>query len=202
MKLSRIASAVGFAHLLGLASAKAEENDKKKDDDTAKKAEEDDDKQRADESDEDYAKRMEEKDKDTAKKAEDDEKAKKAEDDKKKEDEAKENDDEKQKAARSSERARCARIIAHGIANNCVRQAGVFAFDTEMSAPQAIGALEASAADTADSPRRSSGLRERMGGVQQVNVGIDAGASASNPADPKAQADAIILAGKRRRGEV
>jgi hypothetical protein len=201
MKLSKIASAVSFAQLLGLAAAKAEDEDDKKDE-KAKNAEDEDDKQRADESDEDYAKRMDEKENDKAKKAEGDDKDDKDKggDDKDKGKKGKKAEDDSDDGgeAASAERARCAQIIAHGIANGCVRQAGVFAFDTSMSAEQAIKALQAS---DVDGPRRVSGLRDRMSSVQQTNVGADAGSSAPSANDPRAQADAIILAGKRRRGE-
>jgi len=124
-------------------------------------------------------------DKDDAKKAK---KAKKAEDD---------SDDDGESA--KAERARCAKIIAHGIAHGCVRQAGVFAFDTNMTAAQAIRALEASATD---GKARSSGLRERMAGVKVPNVGANGGTQALDPNDPAVKAAAIVAAGKKRRGEV
>lgn len=211
MKLSKIASAVSFAHLLGMASAKAEDDEDKKDDDKAKRAEKDDDedKQRADESDDDYAKRMEEKDDDEKAEEGDDEKddkdeegdakGKKANKAKRAEDDS--DDDGEEAKASAAERARCAKIIAHGVAHGCVRQAGVFAFDTNMSAAQAIKALEASAADSQSRPK--AGLRDRMAGVRVPNVGADGGAGqALDPNDPKAKALAIVEAGKKRRGEV
>ena len=194
MKLPKFASTAPFAHLLGLAAAKADD-----DKDTAKKAEdEDDDNQRDDESDSDYAKRMEEKEDDE--KAEDEDED---EDDKKKEDKAKKSkkadDDGDATSAAAAERNRCARIMAHGIANNCSRQAAIFAFDTSMSVDQSINAMKAS---SEDGSKRSTGLRERMSETVVANVGPDAGQSAKDPNDPKVQASAIILAGKKRRGEV
>ena len=98
-----------------------------------------------------------------------------------------------------AERARCAEIIAHGVAHGCVRQAGVFAFDTSMTAAQAIKALQASAQD---GPARPNGLRDRMSAVRIPNVGADGGASAADPNDPKSKALAIVEAGKKRRGEI
>lgn len=215
MKLSKLASAMPFAHLLGLPGSAA-------------RAEEDDDRKRLDgESDDDYAKRMEEKDEkdEKARKAEEEEKekARKAEEEKEKEaakakevdddeeGDAKADDDEddesgkragRAKGARQRERVRCARIMAAGIKAGRVNQAGVFAFDTHMSASQAIAALDASGLDQSLAPRQS-GLRERMSGVALPNVGADAGASTkADPNDPKVQANAIILAGKKRRGEI
>ena len=200
MKLSKLASAASFAHLLGLAAAKAEDEEDK---DKAKRAEEDD-KQRDDESDEDYAKRMEEKDKeDEEARAEEVESDEEDEDDKgdakkaKKAKKAEDDGDDDGESAKA-ERARCAQIIAHGIAHGCVRQAGVFAFDTDMTAAQAIRALEAS---TADGRTRTTGLRERMTGVKVPNVGVNGGTQALDPNDPKAKAMAIVAAGKKRRGE-
>ncbi|ASW00145.1 hypothetical protein [Paraburkholderia aromaticivorans] len=212
MKLSKLASAMPFAHLLGFEVAAA-------------RAEEDDDRKRLDgESDDDYAKRMEEKDKeDEARKAEEGkekEDARKAAEEKDKgnakqvddddeEGDAKaddEDDDEtgkragRAKGARQRERVRCARIMAAGIKAGRVNQAGMFAFDTNLSASQAIAALNASGLDQAPAPR-TSGLRERMSGVRLPIVGTDAGAAALDPNDPKAKAAAIVAAGKKRRGE-
>lgn len=201
MKLSKFASAASFAHLLGLATAKAEDDEDQKE--KSKRAEEvDDDKQREDESDEDYAKRMEEKDdKEKSKRAEEVDSDEEDEDDKGDAKKAKraEGDSDDDGESAKAERARCAKIIAHGIANGCVRQAGVFAFDTNMTATQAIRALEASAVD---GKARSTGLRERMAGVKVPNVGTNGGAQALDPTDPKAKAMAIVAAGKKRRGEV
>lgn len=215
MKLSKLASAMPFAHLLGLPGSAA-------------RAEEDDDRKRLDgESDDDYAKRMEEKDKEEeqARKAEEEkekEDARKAAEEKEKENakakevdnddeegDAKADDDEddesgkragRAKGARQRERVRCARIMAAGIKAGRVNQAGVFAFDTSLSASQAIAALNASGLDQTLSPR-TSGLRERMSGVRLPIVGTDAGAAALDPNDPKAKAAAIVAAGKKRRGE-
>lgn len=215
MKLSKLASAMPFAHLLGLPGSAA-------------RAEEDDDRKRLDgESDDDYAKRMEEKDKeDEARKAEEEkekEDARKAEEEKEKEAaKAKEVDDDDEegdakaddedddetgkragraKGARQRERIRCARIMAAGIKAGRVNQAGVFAFDTNLSASQAISALNASGLDQSLSAR-TSGLRERMSGLRVPNVGADGGPDALDPNDPKVKANAIVEAGKKRRGEV
>src|SRR5471030_1785447 len=86
------AMAFSFAHLLGRA-AKAENDDKE---------------QRADESDEDYAKRMDEEERKQGDDESDDDYAKRMEELDKDDDDA---DEEKEKAARLSERARCAAIF-------------------------------------------------------------------------------------------
>ncbi|HBO83310.1 hypothetical protein [Cupriavidus sp. UBA2534] len=206
MKLSKLASAMPFAHFLGLPAASA-----------ASEQEQDDDEceQRADESDEDYAKRMEELDE-----------KEKAEEERRKEeanrakgegddddgadmedgDEEDKKDDKEEgkragraKGARQRERIRCARIIAAGIKSGRINQAAAFAFDTSLTAAQAIAALSAS---ELDKPRGRAGLGERMAGVKVPNVGANGGAQALDPNDPAVKAAAIVAAGKKRRGEV
>ncbi|AQG98337.1 hypothetical protein A9R05_05500 [Burkholderia sp. KK1] len=185
-----------FAHLLSRAgAARAEQED-------------DERKQREDESDEDYAKRMEELD--DKEKAEEEkrkeEEAKKAKaddvdgDDTEAEDGDDETDDSK-KAARATERARCARIMAHGIATGNVEQAAKFAFNTKLSSADALAILGSgaqanapAAAAPAASQRRS--LDERMAHARPANPGASGGA----PAEPTL-AERIVAAGKLRRGE-
>lgn len=186
-------SALPYAHLLGIAAAKADDGD-------------DEAKQGSDESDEDYAKRMEEADK---KEKEDDAKKAKAkadedeeEDKKKKEDEAKkakkaeEDEGDKEKAARTSERARCAAIFACSAAGTRPDVAAHLAFSTSMSSAEAIAMLDSVAAG---GPVRNT-LASRMATVQAPNVGASAGAA---PVAGSAQGVAarIIAAGKKRRGE-
>lgn len=215
MKLSKLASAMPFAHYLGLsgsAAAAAEEDEERK--------------QKDGESDDDYAKRMEKMDEEeeAARKAEEEKKeeeARKAEEEKKEEEararrakkaEQDEDDDEMEdegddeeaaarpgraKAARQRERIRCARIVAAGIKAGRVNQACAFAFDTKLSASQAISALNAGALDA---PARRSGLGERMSTVTVPNPGTNTGAAAQ-PKDPAAAAAArIVAAGERARG--
>lgn len=196
--------AMPFAHYLGLAAASA----------PRAAAEDNERDQRDDESDEDYAKRMEKMD-------DEEEKARKAEEEKEKEAkrakrakaddeddsdadmEEDEDDDEEASAragraqgARQRERIRCARIVAAGIKTGRVNQACSFAFDTKLSAYQAVAALNAAALDA---PQRGAGLRERMSAVQTPNPGANSGASA--PTNPAAAAAArIVAAGERMRG--
>jgi len=213
MKLSKLASAMPFAHYLGLglgaSAARTEEND-------------DERKQRDKESDEDYAKRMDDLD--------DDEAARKAEEEKKKEDARKaeekekdeaakrakqaeggdedemkdEEDDEESgkragraKGARQRERVRCAAILAEGLRMGNIKQACAFACDTDMSAVQAIAVLKAGTPEVA---ARSSGLRDRMAVVQVPNPGSNSGPAAGAPSS-KSMADRIVAAGERARNK-
>jgi hypothetical protein len=200
MKLSKLASAMPFAHFLGHPAAAA-------------RAESDDDrKQRDDETDEDYAKRMEEKDKEeeAARKAEEDkqkEDARRAEGDDDADAEADDKDDKEEgrRAARQRERVRCAAIVAEGIKLGSVKQACSLAFDTKMTAAQAIGVLKTAAADRSESnasavaapaPRRGPSIDERMAKVVTPNPGASTPAAAA-----PSLAEQILAAGKLRRGE-
>ncbi|WP_150590678.1 hypothetical protein [Pandoraea eparura] len=169
----------------------------------------DDRKQRDDESDEDYAKRMEEQDKkeEKARKAEEEEKDKEAkradEGDDDVDAEADDKDDEEDgkragraKGARQRERIRCAQIIAAGIKAGRVNQAAVFAFDTSLSVAQAISALGAS---ELDKPKARTGLGERMSTVAAPIATPQAEAPAAD--DPRAIAQRAIAAAARVRGE-
>lgn len=180
-----------FAHLMGL--ARAEEDEDKK--------------QRPDESDEDYAKRMEEDKKDDkedesdGKKAEEDEDEKKSKKSKKAEDGDEDKDEEKKdnkEAAIRSERARCAAIFRSEGAGSRPDVAAHLAFETSMPAAEAV-ALLASVASGAPKSARDR-LAERMSSVKTPNVGVDGGVTA-DPSSPAAVAAAIVAAGKRRRGE-
>jgi hypothetical protein len=202
MKLTKMASAMPFAHFLGLApgatSARAEDDEERK--------------QREGESDEDYAKRMEElddkeeKDKESKSgRAEGDDPNDpdaEGEDMEDGDDEDKKDDKEsgkragRAKGARQRERARCAAIVAAGIKAGAVNQACVFAFDTGMTSKQAIAALGASALDK---PKGRSGLADRMAGVK-VPTATPQG-EAPPASDAKSIADRAIAAAARARGE-
>lgn len=187
----KLSAAVPFAHLLGI-RAEAEDDERR---DSDPLAEDDERKQREGESDEDYARRMEELDeKEKAEAGEDDEQAEAGDEP---DGDAKDDEDEPK-----AERARCARIIAHGIKNGCVHQAAVFAFDTSMSAAQAIAAINAARLDATAGKR--GGLAGRMAGVQVPKVGADA-APAPDLSDPKVAAkvaaDRIVSAAAKARGE-
>ncbi|MDB5853284.1 MAG: hypothetical protein JWR22_1325 [Herminiimonas sp.] len=195
MKLAKVLGALSYAHLLGISAAKVEDDEKK---------------QRADESDEDYAKRMEDGDEkkekdDDAKKAEEEEKkkddeAKKAEEDKEKEKskKAEESDDEeKDKAARQSERARCAAIFACEAAGSRPDMAAHLAFNTDMTVDAATEMLKTISAGHVGKTRS---LANRMAEVQTPNVGTEAGAAPAADS-PQGVAARIVAAGKLRRGE-
>jgi hypothetical protein len=198
MKLASMLKASSFAHLLGLPkAAKAEEDDDNK-------------KQGPDESDDDYAKRMEDEEKkddedgDGAKgtKADDDgdgdaeddpddkkkvKKAKKAED-------GDDDDDEGMKAARKAERKRCAAIFGDASAGTRPDLAAHLAFNTSMSATEAIELLKAAAVGG-----RGRSLADRMATVTVPNVG--AGGVSANDGSAKSVAAQILAAGAKRRGE-
>jgi hypothetical protein len=190
-----LAGVAPFAHLLSRAAAPV-----------AARAQENERDQREDESDDDYAKRMEELDEkekaeEEKRKEEDAKKAKKADDvdgdDADMEDGDDETDDAK-KAARVTERTRCARIMAHGIAKGVPEQAAVFAFNTKLSSKAAIEALDAAKAiapAAAPVAARRPSLDERMSHARPRNPGNDAPTAAPNAAEQ------IINAGKLRRGE-
>jgi hypothetical protein len=137
-----------FAQLLGFSKSAAEEPEEDKD-----KAEDEDEEAGAEEGGDD------DKDKD---KAEDEDGAAGEDDDKDK-------DDEKAKAARA-ERRRCARIIAHGIKTGAVEQAGVLAFDSDLTASAAVATLDAMAAVSPGAHGRGR-LGQRMGTVPEPKVG-------------------------------
>lgn len=195
--MSKMKSMVApFASLMGI-GARAAAGARAEDD----KPEDDERKQREDESDADYAKRMEELDDDEkAEQDRKDEDARRAEEDRKNEDARAADDDgddesdDVKKAARAAERSRCARIIAHGIKVGAVRQAGVFAFDTRMSSASAIAALDAGRVDVPEQRRTS--LADRMASASVPNPGAGGGNA------PMSIAQQIVLAGKKRRGEV
>ncbi|MCR4532464.1 hypothetical protein [Acinetobacter venetianus] len=160
-----------------------------KEEEWAKKAETDPDReQMEDESDEDYAARMEELDEEEKAEGE-------IKDDPEAEDEK---DDEKAKAIRASERKRCARIIANGIKAGNVHQAAVFAFDTNLTASQAISAMSAAKMDAPS----GGGLGRRMQGVQNHNIGGNAGTHPAAAQDKStAQANSILASLEAARGK-
>jgi len=199
MKLAKVMSALPYAHLLGISAAKVEKED-------------DAPKQRADESDEEFAKRCEEED--DKKKADtsdvldkddlendDDDKAKKSKKADKSGDENSEDEKENKsaKAATKAERARCAAIFRCAAAGVRPDAAAHMAFDTDMSANAAISMLSVVASGGASRP---GSLASRMTSVAVPNVGSDGGATPDgNSNSAQSVADKIIAAGKKRRNE-
>lgn len=146
-----------FAHLVGL-GAKAEDDDKKHPEDDEQKAQ--------DEQDED------EKDK-SSKKVEDQDDEDSEDDDKKASDDGDDKDDnedkEDAKKARASEKRRCAAIFASKYTASNVAMAAHLAFETSMSATEAINVLKMSALG---SPQKTM-LDQRMQGIPNPKVGAD-----------------------------
>ena len=185
--------AFSFAHLLSRAGIRADGDQDGNDQD-----QNDERKQGDDESDEDYAKRMEELDKDDQG---DGKKDAKADGDDADADADDSGESDKEKAARAGERARCAAIFGSKAAAARPDVAAHLAFNTSMGAASAIGMLSAFAANpapTAASASHSS-LASRMQAVPDQNVG--ASGSAPPARSPQGAAAAILAAGKKRRGE-
>ena len=169
MKMSKIASAANFAHLLGISAKKAEDDEDKKDSRRAEDDQEDDDKKsrRADDSDKDYKERADDDNDEDAEDGDDkkSKKSKRAEDDSDDEDDKKskraddEKDDDKMEddgdddeeemrgksavaRARRRERARCAAIFRSKMAGKNPVLAANLAFNTSMTRKEALAVLE------------------------------------------------------------
>lgn len=182
--------AFSFAHLLSRAGSRAD-GDQGDDGNN----QDDERKQRDGESDDDYAKRMEELDK----KEKDDGKGDPGAEDED-DDAAAADESDKEKAARASERARCAAIFGSKAAGGRPDLAAHLAFNTSMSAREAIGMLGAFAAGSAAAPAApQKSLASRMAGVPDQNVGASGAAGPAN--SPQGAAAMILAAGKKRRGE-
>jgi hypothetical protein len=218
------AAAMPFAQLLGLSKAAEEEDGKKakraeEEDEQARAEEECEEEDEKDKDDKDdkkgkKSKRAEEEDggsddgdmqSERAEEEDDDdgdekEKGKGRKAKSKGESSEDEEDDEngnEKSAARVSvrrERARCAKIIMHGINTGRVRQAGVLAFDTDLSVKAAIATLDAGNPDKPENMQRAS-LAERMAETQVPNVGADSGAK--TPPGITKTAAAIIAIGEK-----
>ena len=163
-----------FAHLAGLratrttAGAPAAEEDQDEKDEAAKAKAEEDEKDMPDEDEGDKDARAEEDDK-------------------------KPDDEDDAKAAASAERARCAAIFAAPEAAANLSLAAHLAFETDLTAKQAVGALRAGGM-AAEQPRRSS-LSERMERQPKANLGT--GGNAGPDMSTAAGAAAFILGAGR-----
>lgn len=101
-----------------------------------------------------------------------------------------------------AERSRCAKIIAHGVKMGKVEMAGVFAFDTDMTAEAAITAITAgSSFDTATAKSSEGSLASRMAKLALPVVKSESAASSDVPDSTKLAAQ-IVAAGKKARGEI
>ncbi|NHB89602.1 MULTISPECIES: hypothetical protein [Photorhabdus] len=180
-------SKLSFAHLLGIKKSASEDDDDKEKSKKAKSrraeeedrdeedAEDEDDDTKADEDDKDDPDAEEDDDKDKDKSSKKGKKAKsrRADDDDDDAD-AEENDDKEE--GRRAERKRCAAIFGSKHAAGRPDMAAHLAFNTRMSAREAISTLALTGSATA--PRRAS-LDERMQQAQQVRLGPDARQPAS-----------------------
>ncbi len=174
-------SKLSFAHLLGIKKSASEDDDDKEKGKKAKSrraeeeerdeedAEDDEDDTRADEDDKDDPDAEEDDDeKDTSSKKGKKAKSRRA-DDGDDDADAEENDDKEQ--GRRAERKRCAAIFGSKHAAGRPDMAAHLAFNTRMSAREAISTLALTG--SASTPRRTS-LDERMQQAQQVRLGPDA----------------------------
>ncbi|WP_176414606.1 hypothetical protein [Photorhabdus luminescens] len=173
---------LNFAHLLGIKKSASEDDDDKEKSKKAKSrraeeedrdeedAEEDDDDTKAEDDDPD-AEDDDDQDDDKDKSSKKGKKAKsrRAEDDD--DDADAEEDDDDKKEGRRAERKRCAAIFGSKYAAGRPDMAAHLAFNTRMSAREAISTLAAMGSVSA--PRRVS-LDERMQQSQQVRLGPDA----------------------------
>lgn len=173
MKLART-----FAGLIGMSSAKPAAEDDEKEKDGAARAE-------GDNEEKDAAARAEGEEEGGSAEAEDDDKdAARAEGDGDEDEDGKEKDAKKAaRAARAAERARCCAIFAHGIKAGMPELAGTFAYDTNMSAAAAKGAINAAKKATGN----RGGLSATMAALSIPNPGPDAGAGAGGAGASEAQ---------------
>ena len=181
--------AADFAHLLGFgAKASDDEEDKKRDEQDAASAEEEKDDPKAEEE------RDEERDGDEQDEEDKEEKDAAASDDEDPDDEM--DGKSKAAAARRRERARCAAIFAPEAAGVRPDVAAHLAFRTTMKRQAAVALLVA----VASGKKIRGGLDARMTAASIPNIG-DGGGAARDPGSPQAKAEAILAAGRKRRGE-
>jgi hypothetical protein len=110
-------------------------------------------------------------------------------------------DDADARAARARERGRIKAIVTSGAGMLNPVGAMELACGTSMSRRQAIGMLQAMGAPAAAEPRSTDALRNRMSGVETPDIGAGDTAAPAVAGSAKAIADAIVVAGKKRRGE-
>lgn len=205
MKPAASTRAVPFAHLLGIKAAKAETDTEKPTEEDLERWEEEADedperKRKEDEDDIEYARRMRAMDEEDREEEleKEQESASASASDAGDEDEKKDSS-AKASAARMSERARCARIIAAGLKAGAVHQAAALAFDTGMNASAAIATLS-NMSSLARLDAKRGGIVERMAAEPSRSVGAGAPSRPVESADrAQAQADAAIAAARAVR---
>ncbi len=163
-----------FAHLIGRKAKATEEDDAKTRKAKGRRAEDDDEEESA-ENDEPESEEQDDEEKDRkakkakSKKADDDEEDPDAEED----EDAQEDDDNKDvKKGRRAEQKRCAQIFGSKAAAGRPDMAAHLAFNTSLSASEAISTLKAMGATAPQSNGRS--LDARMREEEQVRLGQDA----------------------------
>lgn len=201
--LPKVARAMPFAHFFGFGPSAEDSSDL---DDTGN----DERKQRDGESDEDYAARMDELDKDdkpgAADPKDDDPCAGDVDGD---DADAEDTADDKEagrragraQGARQRERERCAAIVAAGIKGGRVNLACSFAFDSKLTAAQAISSLKAAGMDAAATAPRRQTLADRMDATVVPNPGPNGGGASGASSPAKALADKIVATAERVRGK-
>ena len=193
-----------FSHFMGLARAEEPEKTDPNDNENLEEERE----QKEGESDDDYAKRMEELDRE-------EEEARKAEEERKREEEAKRAEEQRRKegaddvdgddadaedkkddgedgkragrakGARQRERTRCAAILAAGIKTGRINMACTLAFDSQLTASQAVSTLDAAdmdgkqrqATQSVPAPSKRQALVDRMATMRTPNPGASGAAA-------------------------
>jgi hypothetical protein len=174
-----------------------DEDKKSKKSKKAKKAADDDEDDSEDASAEEDDENCEE-DEDDKKKSK---KSKKAADDGDDDSDREDEDDTEARKARGRERGRIRAIVLSSAGKLNPVGAMELACGTSMPRRQAIGVLQAMGAPAASSPRQTDALRNRMSGVETPEIGSGDARPDANASPAKATAEAIIAAGKKRRGE-
>ncbi|MGO2306681.1 MAG: hypothetical protein ACTH5W_18470 [Providencia sp.] len=176
-----------FAHLIGRKAKATEEDDEKTRKAKGRRAEDDDEEENAENDDPESEEQDDEEKGRKAKKA----KSKKADDDEEdpdaEEDEDAEDDDDNKdvKKGRRAEQKRCAQIFGSKAAAGRPDMAAHLAFNTSLSASEAISTLKAMGSATAPQSNGRS-LDARMREEEQVRLGQDADVA------PKGSAASIV----------
>jgi hypothetical protein len=191
----------GLARIAALArgnkAAKKAEDDKKDEKDADKGGDDDDAKAEDKEDDDDKAS---DKNPDEEEKCEEDDDSA-AEDDDEEDDDKKKKDSKKAaKAARLSERARIKKILGCKGAQANPDGAFAAAFDTNMSASEAVAILNMMGSSNTAAEEANAGTRETMRQRLEQTPSPTVGSGDASTQQPDL-ANAIIAAGKKRRGE-
>jgi len=180
--MARMARAASFSHLLGIKAEDEDQDNNEREDETAE-TEEDDTTE-----DNDSATRAEDQDEDETEASEEDEEFEDSDDD---EEEDEESDDTQK------ERARCASIFSCKAAGVRPDIAASLAFETNMSAKQAVHVLKLAVQGQRASGAKRNRLASRMADLKHARVAPSSRSGKSS----MTEAEKIVAAGKRHRGE-